>query len=313
VANVDGTAERAVTTGNHNDQEPAFSPDGSHVVFHRAGEDAADLYVAGVDGRGLRDLTNDPAAQETQPTWSPDGSRIAYRRSPCLPDAPGTCLYSIPAAGGAPALLTPERPEPPTCDTDHTVVSADPSWSPDGTRIAFTGIYRCPHAGGLDIWVMNADGSGKVDLTDDDGTDDVHPAWSPDGTRIAFASNRGDLSTSAPDIYSMRADGSDIVRLTTESVRDENPDWGVAPSKAKARLAVKARRSGQRVTVTARLKLPARAGVLCAGRVRVGKRSARVGLNCRAKLKVTSGGRKLRVEYRGTALIARKRAVAKVR
>jgi dipeptidyl aminopeptidase/acylaminoacyl peptidase len=56
----------------------------------------------------------------------------------------------------------------------------DPEWSPDGTRLTFSD--------SADIYVVNADGSGLVDLTADaaepGGAD--HPSWSPDGTKLAF-------------------------------------------------------------------------------------------------------------------------------
>jgi Tol biopolymer transport system component len=72
-----------------------------------------------------------------------------------------------------------------------------PAWSPDGTRIAFMGGPDGPTE--YDIWVMNADGSNPVQLTDSPGPD-WWPAWSPDGTRIAFASVRDDCASSdAPD------------------------------------------------------------------------------------------------------------------
>jgi Tol biopolymer transport system component len=63
--------------------------------------------------------------------------------------------------------------------THNTVDDFEPAWSPDGSKIAF--------AQGLDIWVMNADGTNLQNLTRD-GSDtlDARPSWAPDGSKIAF-------------------------------------------------------------------------------------------------------------------------------
>jgi Tol biopolymer transport system component len=94
-----------------------------------------------------------------------------------------------------------------------------PSWSPDGTEIAFTGNAGAPHS---DIYVENADGSGQKRLTDDPGSDQ-YPSWSPNGTKIAFVSNRDGYFR----IYVMNADGSGQVRLTANPTltADSQPAW----------------------------------------------------------------------------------------
>jgi Tol biopolymer transport system component len=92
----------------------------------------------------------------------------------------------------------------------------DPVWSPDGTKITFYS-YRYDN---FDVYVMNANGSNQVRLTN-------HPAfdagadWSPDGTRLVFQSER-DGNT---EIYVMNADGSNQARLTTNTVFDAGPAW----------------------------------------------------------------------------------------
>ena len=62
---------------------------------------------------------------------------------------------------------------------------ADPAFSPDGARIAFTHYT----ASGSQIWVMNADGSGQTQLTFEGAGPDyaLAPAFSPDGRRIAYS------------------------------------------------------------------------------------------------------------------------------
>jgi Tol biopolymer transport system component len=74
--------------------------------------------------------------------------------------------------------------------------------------------------GNMEIYVMNADGSGQRRLTTSPGVDD-QPVWSPDRTKIAFRSFRNGLS----DIYVMNADGSDPRRLTVDPSRAAVPDW----------------------------------------------------------------------------------------
>jgi len=74
-------------------------------------------------------------------------------------------------------------------------VNSEPTWAPDGARIAFV-----RNQGGTDIYVMNADGSNVVRRTFDGRSSS--PAWSPDGTRIAFSS----LRDGHFGIYVMRVD-----------------------------------------------------------------------------------------------------------
>lgn len=95
-----------------------------------------------------------------------------------------------------------------------------PTWSPDGTRIAFES-NRDSADDKPDIYVMDANGSNVVRLTDHAAHDSA-PAWSPDGTRIAFVSGReGDLR----DIFTMNADGTGVTRVTDEVGNVDNPDW----------------------------------------------------------------------------------------
>jgi hypothetical protein len=91
----------------------------------------------------------------------------------------------------------------------------EPAWSPDGSKIAF----RSDRDGTSQIYVVNADGSNQIRLTDTGGN--FRPVWSPDGSKIAFTSDRDGNN----EIYVMNADGSGLVNLTNHLADDGDPAW----------------------------------------------------------------------------------------
>jgi putative hemolysin len=90
-------------------------------------------------------------------------------------------------------------------------------WSPDGQRIVYTAFGLTTS----DIMVINADGTGQVNLTDTPDIDEGFPAWSPDGQRLAYTTRRDGNN----EIYVMNADGSNPVRLTDNPADDFAPSW----------------------------------------------------------------------------------------
>lgn len=100
--------------------------------------------------------------------------------------------------------------------------ASDPSWSPHGTKLAFREFLQTTND---DIFVMNADGSGQTDLTNDLSTDNFHPSWSPDGTKIAW-----DKFGTTDQVYVMNANGTSPTNVTNDpTVDDPNPAWQPIP------------------------------------------------------------------------------------
>jgi TolB protein len=161
-----------------------------------------------LDGTHVTPFAALPDSADTL-TPSPDGRRIAFLKY----DATKAVVHLVTMArdGSAPRVVQ---------GGDQWVSS--PSWSPDGARITFTNNTLDLTD---DIWVVNADGSGAVDLTPDPLPGvwfDRMPAWSPDGRRIAFSSNRSGTTR----IWTMNADGSNPTLLPTlDSAAQVIPAW----------------------------------------------------------------------------------------
>ena len=107
-------------------------------------------------------------------------------------------------------------------DGDRATTAASPAVAATplgggGGRIAF----ESDRSGYYDVYVMNVDGSGLVNLTNNAESGGGDPAWSPDGTQIAFKALHDDNY----DIYVMAADGSGVKRLTDDPGYDALPDW----------------------------------------------------------------------------------------
>lgn len=105
-----------------------------------------------------------------------------------------------------------------------TVNGLEPVWSPDRSRILFTGWIDSDS----EIYSISADGSDLVQLTDND-VEDLEGNRSPEGERIVFVSDRGSPSEregdSNFDLYTMTADGGEVVRLTDHPAHDFAPSW----------------------------------------------------------------------------------------
>ena len=247
----DGNNRQQLTFDPADDLGPAWSRDGTKIVFERRNSPSRGIYVMNADGSDQRRLT-EPAANSGHysPSWSPDGTKIAFSNfndfdssvivmnadggdqrtifagaflyPSWSPDGlklvgnigyGGLVLINIDGSNFTHITRPPEPFDPATYFADF-----EPSWSPDGSKIVFTryvdcDIFDCYTAR---LYVINPDGSNLTDLTVQDGIGNS-PAWSPDGRKIVFGGK---------DLYVMNPDGSSLTNLTnTTDSFEASPSW----------------------------------------------------------------------------------------
>ena len=190
-----------------------WSPDASHILFYtyRHDPDGAELYRINPDGTGLTRLT-DTYHNEWWSDYSPDGALI-YTSSDFEKDERfgGSEIFIMESGGSDLRRLTP--------DTGEGIFNTQPRPSPDGSQILY-GTDQIATKVDAEIYLVNADGSGRQNLTNHPALDRF-AAWSPDGSKIVFTSDRdGDN-----DVYIMNRDGSEVTRLTDSSADDIQPDF----------------------------------------------------------------------------------------
>jgi TolB protein len=203
----------------------------------RARDGGLSVWVLEAGTDGPRRLTMGDA-NDFSAELSPDGTTLVLasdRDNPNALTARGSYLraYDIYLAGV-------DGGEPQRLHGDRTF-KMRPTWSPDGSLIAFDGEdpdgEPVAETGGLtpQIWVVPSDGSGAPEMLTAEPAGALDPAWSPDGSRIAYRS-RGDGR-----IISMASDGSDA-RPLTDGPGDAEPAW----SPDGTRIVFSSERSGDR-------------------------------------------------------------------
>lgn len=214
VVGADGKGLRRLVHTSTNDEWPTWSPDGSKIAFvsgepqwvkpGQPGEAAADLWVVGANGRGLKRLTRN-AVKDATPAWSPDGKWIAFTSN-----RNGHNEVWIIAAKGGPAHAL-------------RLAGGEPAWSPDGRQIAFAHGRGGAARETADLYVANSDGTAIRRLTHERvGVVSHHPSWSPDGRSIAFMSDRGGGHVG---LWVIGANGRSARRLTQPPMEDADPAW----------------------------------------------------------------------------------------
>ena len=231
VMNVDGSGVHRVSTG-FGKTTCGYFFDGDRRIFfastHAAdtacppkpdpskgyvwGLDPYDIYVANPDGSALRRLTN-YGVYTAEGTLSPDGQTIVFTS---LKDG-DLDIYTMRIDGSNLKRLTFQ----PGYD-------GGPFFSPDGTKIVYRAWHptdtaltsyqallrqRLVRPNRMEIWVMNADGSGQHQITNLGGAN-FAPYFTPDGRRIIFSSNYKNPRSRDFELYLVNSDGSGLEQVT---------------------------------------------------------------------------------------------------
>jgi Tol biopolymer transport system component len=188
----------SLATGRIKFSRFAASPDGSSLAFVGEDEDGRpQIFIAGIDGTGLRQLTRDPR-QATSPAWSPDGTRIAYEGYGSEGDVN---LFVLDVTTGESRRIT----------ETHSCCPLDPQFTPDGSSIIFTGgtgqrpVVRIVPVAGENSTFLIGPGEGLEDAG--------NASISPDGSLVTFIAggnpNGAEVEHCGPCRFLANADGTD--------------------------------------------------------------------------------------------------------
>jgi Tol biopolymer transport system component len=159
-----------------------------------------DLYTMNSDGTVQTRITSF-SGDELYPSWSHDGTKIVFQQDPGLHPE----IWVANAAGTGPQQLT-----------SNAAADRHPAWNRNATRIAFAS-DRAGSGGRSDLFVMNANGSSQVNITNTPTVDEDYPSWSPDDMKIVFSRDG--------DIYTIKPDGTALTPLTQTTAIEIEPDW----------------------------------------------------------------------------------------
>jgi len=184
---------------------PSLSPDGKWMVYSGSGSGSRQIYLQSVSGQTPLDLSRDTTVDDDQPAFSPDGELIAFRSSR---DHGG--IFVMGRTGEAIKRVT------------H--MGFHPSWSPDGTQLAFTTenveLYPQNAIGQSGLWIANVNTGEIRRLYEGDA---VLASWSPHHQRIAYTHRLGNPTQSA--IWTIPVSGGTPEPVINERATNWNPVW----------------------------------------------------------------------------------------
>ena len=179
----------------------------------------ADIFVANADGSGERRITRAPRGRiDGEPDWSADGERIVFQRGPSV-DGPWT-LWTVNADGSGAKRLSPSR--------GRCLDESSPSFSPDGSHIAFECHRHTRHGELFSIVVMDSGGGNRrVVVRGSQLAGAGRPQFSPDGRQLVF--ERQNIKASPKNghaTFVVNLDGTGLRRVTPWNLRaGDHPDW----------------------------------------------------------------------------------------
>src|SRR3989338_2165687 len=193
------------------DFSPALSPDGTKLAFLAENSLARDIIAVDLTspnaypGNIIRIMDSTPAGSsstysESSPSWSPDGSEIATTR--WQEGSTDTEIIIFNLATGQWRQIT-------SGEVSEWIQTL--SWSPAGDKIVYSANTSESGTSRDDIFVINTDGSNRINLTNDNYAD-ISPSWSPDGTQILFSSNRD--GGSIYDLWVMDVSGTNLRQIS---------------------------------------------------------------------------------------------------
>ena len=197
--------------------DPAFTPDGHHLVFERfdpATDDDA-IWIMGLNGEGRRRLGTGPGGAAT-PEVSPDGQTVTFLSFTAPDDL--TAIFAVGIHGG------PVRQVTPTLNG----ITFKHDWAPDGSRLVMSDNADNPDLT-VNVVTIRPDGTGLQYLTDNQTPDQraFAGSYSPNGKWIVFRQESGDQSA----LMVMRTDGQGMhAILPFSDFRPRSIDWGPVPS-----------------------------------------------------------------------------------
>jgi hypothetical protein len=195
---ITGGAPVQITFDADEEVQPTWAPDGKRLAFSRKNGRTGtwEIWIVDSTTPGLRTFV----CEGFLPRWSPTDEKdsILFQRA----RQRGSRLYGVWTVD----LVRGEGINPTEIVSAKNAAILQPNWSPDGQKIVFTtvvnpdGDSQWPEQS--DIWVVNADGTGRVGLTNSRFRN-MQPAWGADG-RVYFVSNRGGVE----NIWSITADAT---------------------------------------------------------------------------------------------------------